>query len=59
MMEWIIKRSAKLKEIASRLFKSLAMTSETFSFYYDALQLAAASFIRLGVDEKNRHKHGR
>jgi hypothetical protein len=32
------------KEIASRLFKSLAMTSGTPGFYYDAVQLAATSF---------------
>ena len=36
------------KEIASRLFKSLAMKSETLSFYYDTLQLVPGRFIYLG-----------
>jgi len=37
------------KEIASRLFESRAMTSETFGFFYDSLQLAAGSFIRVVI----------
>jgi hypothetical protein len=33
------------QEVASRLFKSLAVISETLGFSYDTLQLAAGSFI--------------
>jgi hypothetical protein len=33
------------KEIDSRVLKSVAMTSETLSFCYGTLQLAAESFI--------------
>ena len=33
------------QEVASGLFKSLAITSETFSVYYDTRQLAAGAFI--------------
>jgi hypothetical protein len=37
-----------VKEIGSRLFKSLAMTCETFTFYYDTPQLVAGSFNYVG-----------
>jgi hypothetical protein len=32
------------KEIASRLFRSLAMTPDSLSVYYDTLQLVACRF---------------
>lgn len=43
-----------VEEIASRLFKSLAITPETLGFYCDALQRATGGLIRevAAIDRK-------